>query len=461
MDTIGIFDLSGFQHWAWALKEKNNEDDRQAFLRIRSRIVELSKEYNVTKTVVAIDRKPTERLAIFPEYKAGRKSKGEDFSAWRSRVENGLANLFDCYFSTGWEADDVIATMSEKYHRTHKIINFTRDKDCMQLVKGSQIVQVDPITGDFYDEEKVKDKFGFSGLNLVAYQAIVGDSADNIRGVYGIGPKKARSLALVGGDEGISSEQLEQYDFAYDLVYLRKNITLEKLMHQPIEEPEHPHVKEALEGLEEPTKTPITVAGHEEIPDEPAPESTEQPITPRPQEKVTQANDEIELRHGLVLSNARIDVLQRLAKGYARGGLYSRIGDETSIFTVLMMGVELGLSTTAALNGVHIMNGKIVMGAHLLIGLARRDKACEYFDCAEADESQATYVCKKVGRDKEMSFTYTMKDAENDGMSWARKLKNRKAMLRKTAGLQAARLWFPKATSGLYGHAEMGIDSED
>ena len=448
MDTIGIFDLSGFQHWAWALKEKNNEDDRQAFLRIRSRIVELSEEYNVAKTVIAIDRKPTERLKIFPEYKAGRKSKGEDFSAWRVRVENGLANLFDCYFSTGWEADDVIATISEKYHRTHKIINFTRDKDCMQLVKGAQIVQVDPITGDLYDEEKVKDKFGFSGLRLVVYQAIVGDSADNIKGVHGIGPKKAKNLALVGGDEELSDEQSKQYESAYTLVYLRQHITLEKLMHQPIEEPE------------EPTKAPITVAGHEEIPDEPAPESTEQPITVK-KEKVTQANDEIELRSGLVLSHARIDVLQRLAKGYAKGGLYSRIGDETSIFTVLMMGVELGLSTTAALNGVHIMNGKIVMGAHLLIGLARRDKACEYFDCAEADESQATYVCKKVGRDKEMSFTYTMKDAENDGMSWARKLKNRKAMLRKTAGLQAARLWFPEATSGLYGDAEMGIDSED
>jgi hypothetical protein len=393
---------------------------------------------------------------MFAGYKAGRKSKGEEFSAWRTRTVMALAKLFTCMKSEGWEADDVIATVARKYESTHKVYTFTRDKDCMQLVNDS-VTQIDWMNGTIYDLEKVALKFGgWTGNKIVEYLAYVGDSADAIKGVTGIGPKKVDKY--LAGEEELTPEQQDEFKAAMELVKLY-NVPLETIVEEElVEEKEevHPHVADALEAIEG-AKSPITVAGHEEVLDAPLPPA----VTPRPVENEVKGNDEIELRPGLVLSNARIDVLQRLAKGYDRGGLYARHGDSTTIFTILMMGVELGISSTAMLNGVHVMTGKLVMGAHLLIGLARRDKTCEYFDCSDADETQATYVCKKVGRDKEMTFTYTMDDANNDGMSWARKMKNRKAMLRKTAGLQAARLWFPEATSGLYGDAEMGIDSDD
>ena len=279
----------------------------------------------------------------------------------------------------------------------------------------------------------------------------------------GIGPKRVGDY--LNSLEVLDEDQQAQFFEAYKLVKLY-DVELEKIeMNENENEDVHPHVSDAMEAVKADMaesaareEAPlITVAGHQEIADEVLPPAA----PPAPARSMSLGNDEVELRPGLVLSNARIDVLQRLATGYHKGGLYARHGDSTTIFTILMMGVELGISSTAMLNGVHVMAQKLVMGAHLLIGLARRDRSCEYFDCSEADEKEATYVCRKRGRDKEMSFTYTMEDAVNDGMSWARKTKNRKAMLRKTAGLQAARLWFPEATSGLYGDAEMGIDSDD
>ena len=86
-DVIGVFDLSGFQHWAWALKEKNGGSDRDAFLAIRTKIMGLVKEYKVDKAVIAVDVKPTYRLKMVTVYKAGRKSKGVEFSAWRTKYK--------------------------------------------------------------------------------------------------------------------------------------------------------------------------------------------------------------------------------------------------------------------------------------------------------------------------------------------------------------------------------------
>ena len=99
------------------------------------------------------------------------------------------------------------------------------------------------------------------------------------------------------------------------------------------------------------------------------------------------------------------------------------------------------------------MHGTLCMSAHDIIGLAKSHPNTEYFECSETTDTSATYVYKARGG-KERSFTYDIETARKDGLSWANKEKNRLAMIRKTAGCQAARLFCPESLHGLYGKEE-------
>lgn len=169
----------------------------------------------------------------------------------------------------------------------------------------------------------------------------------------------------------------------------------------------------------------------------------------------------IELRPGVSVTGAQYELFKTMAKDFHSSGLYKRKYENAqSIFTVMLLGLELGVSPQVACQNFHIIEGKPTPAAHFLIGLAKRDPDCLYFEPAEITATSVTYVCKKKSRPNEMTFTYTLEDAANDQMRWAKQKKNQKAMLRKTAGSQAARLWFPEACSGLYSTSEMGFDDE-
>lgn len=87
------------------------------------------------------------------------------------------------------EADDVIATLAVGYKETKLI--FTSDKDIMQVV--NPLVHI--YNGKkIFDETAVKDKFGIYPHQIPDLLAIAGDSADNIEGVKGYGPKKATAI---------------------------------------------------------------------------------------------------------------------------------------------------------------------------------------------------------------------------------------------------------------------------
>jgi hypothetical protein len=170
----------------------------------------------------------------------------------------------------------------------------------------------------------------------------------------------------------------------------------------------------------------------------------------------------IELRPGLVIDDAKFALLWRMSKAFSASGLYRRFDTVEAVFTVIMRGQELGLGPQTALDSFHLIQGKPTMGAHLIIALAKGDADCIYFECVEHDETKATYVARKHSMpNHELSFTYTFDDARNDGNDWVNKPKNRKAMLRKVAGSQAARLWFPASALGLYSMEEFGVDTSD
>jgi len=93
------------------------------------------------------------------------------------------------YYSPRNEADDVIAKLS--ISEIKPIIIHTTDKDMMQLVND----YVHVWTGkEIFDSEKVKEKYGVEPKHIPDLLALAGDKADNIKGIDGVGFKKAAKI---------------------------------------------------------------------------------------------------------------------------------------------------------------------------------------------------------------------------------------------------------------------------
>ena len=95
---------------------------------------------------------------------------------------------------SGYEADDIMATISvEAAARGLNVFLCTADKDCRQLI--SEHVKVlnlrKPEGGDLLDAAGVLADWGVNPDQVIDFQALVGDSVDNIPGVPGVGPKTA------------------------------------------------------------------------------------------------------------------------------------------------------------------------------------------------------------------------------------------------------------------------------
>jgi DNA polymerase I len=94
----------------------------------------------------------------------------------------------------GWEADDVIATLvRQATEKGFEVRVVTNDKDVRQLLQPR--VQIYNIRKNaYYDENSLKQEWGIRPDQVIDFQALVGDSVDNVPGVPLIGPKKAAAL---------------------------------------------------------------------------------------------------------------------------------------------------------------------------------------------------------------------------------------------------------------------------
>ncbi len=144
---------------------------------------------------------PTFRKAVYDEYKAGRKAADEALIAQiiRSReIFDGFG--IPIYDMPGFEADDIIGTVAEvaKKEKNLTIIIASGDHDTLQLVDDKKVMVYTLRKGlsdvILYDEEKVKERYGFAPKLLPDYKGLAGDQSDNIIGIKGIGEKSASLL---------------------------------------------------------------------------------------------------------------------------------------------------------------------------------------------------------------------------------------------------------------------------
>ncbi len=141
----------------------------------------------------------TFRTAEYAEYKANREKMPDDLHVQMGLIYEGLkAFNIPIYQKEGFEADDVIGTISKKACELgHKVYILTGDQDSFQLVDTQGCVKVIiPSKGELveYTWDKVYEKLGVYPYQVIDYKALRGDSSDNIPGIRGIGEKTATKL---------------------------------------------------------------------------------------------------------------------------------------------------------------------------------------------------------------------------------------------------------------------------
>ncbi len=136
---------------------------------------------------------PTFRHEIYEQYKANRPPMPDDLSVQIPYIRDvvdalGLPQLE----KEGFEADDLVATIVKKLPDIDILI-VTGDKDLSQLL-SPRVSIWDPMKDEYTDLAKFKKDFGIEPAQLLDVMALAGDTADNIPGVPGIGPKTALKL---------------------------------------------------------------------------------------------------------------------------------------------------------------------------------------------------------------------------------------------------------------------------
>jgi len=145
------------------------------------------------------------RTEQFAEYKQQRPPMPDGLSSQIPFMKDiirayGIA-LFE---KEGFEADDLIATLSRHAHTAGLAVTvISSDKDMLQLVDASTVV-FSPYKdeGVTYNEKEVQERFGVTPGQISDFIALMGDTADNIPGVRGVGEKTAAVLIQTFGSAG-------------------------------------------------------------------------------------------------------------------------------------------------------------------------------------------------------------------------------------------------------------------
>lgn len=178
---------------------------------------QLEKQWRPDRLVVAFDGgAPAHRLEKCPAYKAQRPPMPSDLRSQLALIDEFLAAAgIPLVLLKGQEADDVMATLAARAAAGGATVRLaTSDKDLMQLVDARIRIVPPTKTDEEMDPAGVVAKTGVPPERIVDWLALVGDNADNIPGVAGIGPKTAARLIGRFGSLAACLAQAEQIESA-------------------------------------------------------------------------------------------------------------------------------------------------------------------------------------------------------------------------------------------------------
>lgn len=178
------------------------------------------REFKPEYIAVTFDKKaPTFRHEKYDKYKATRVKAPDELYEQLPLVKELVSVLaIPIYEEAGYEADDLIGTITRQTDGSVEKIIVTGDMDTLQLINDhTKVYTMSRGMADsvLYDEAAVKNKYGFSVEQLIDYKSLRGDTSDSIPGVRGIGEKTAVELlqnfhSLDGVYKNIDSEKIKE-----------------------------------------------------------------------------------------------------------------------------------------------------------------------------------------------------------------------------------------------------------
>lgn len=159
-------------------------------------------EENPEALCVTFDRRePTFRHRADADYKAQRKPMPPELAMQLPVMKQVLSSMsVPCYELAGYEADDLIGTISRKCQAAGwDCVIVTGDKDSLQLITDRTKVKLvstrmGQTTTKDMTPETFREQYGFDPIHMIDLKALMGDTSDNIPGVPGVGEKTAMAL---------------------------------------------------------------------------------------------------------------------------------------------------------------------------------------------------------------------------------------------------------------------------
>jgi DNA polymerase-1 len=176
-----------------------------------SMLINLIKEQKPTHIAVAFDVSDdtTHRKAEYSEYKGGRNETPREMSGQIDLIDKVMGAWgIKTIKMPGYEADDILATLAAMGEKAgFEVLLVSGDRDAFQLITDNVIVLY-PRKGvsdiPRMDATAIQEKYFVSPAQYSDLAALVGETADNLPGVPGVGPKTAAKwINLYGGLEGV------------------------------------------------------------------------------------------------------------------------------------------------------------------------------------------------------------------------------------------------------------------
>jgi 5'-3' exonuclease len=469
-----LVDLSALFWRNWHATK--DQEIGEAFALTIGKILKYRSQYD--KCIVCCDLAPYKRKAISADYKSQRDAPDPVAVGQLKRVKERLtADGYPICEVQGYEADDIIATICDKFSSDESTVTIdilTADKDLMALV-DDRVNVVHLATGDRFGPIDVTAKMGVPPELVSELLALTGDKSDNVPGCQSIGPKKAAQLlADNGGISGIidrpESEVVatgatlaavlanrEAIRKSLALVTLMKDapISIDELLapreQKPLTEIDDAEFEEESEvepEQTEPVKPAATTNAEHTTPVTPAQVTAPQSIQTVPiEQRIARATAPFELS----LEPSTPGQAWALSKSIYSSRLYAVESPEAALM-IVMTGREMGIPAMTSLRGFHFIKGKPSMSAQLMAALILRSGKAEYWEPIESSSKSATYVTKRIGGRGEQLRTFTVDDAKlaqlvKADSNW---MKYPQAMCEARASAALARVVYPDLLMGVY-----------
>lgn len=204
-DTVMIVDALNLAFRYKHARKKNFTDD------YINTVESLRNSYKAQHVIIACDRgSSTYRKEIYPEYKQQRKTLQEtqteqekqEFEEFFEEFNNAMEVIqtkFPVLRFQGVEADDIAAYIVKNLQKIDKnvwLISSDRDWD---LLVGPKVSRFSYVTRKEITYNNWNTHYDFEPDQYISIKCLMGDTGDNIKGVEGIGPKRAQELVQVFG----------------------------------------------------------------------------------------------------------------------------------------------------------------------------------------------------------------------------------------------------------------------